>query len=75
MLGSDIRAKAKATLLGRALTIEHHLDPVEREILDRMDGGIPMPDLIRIFRALQVDEPTVLAATRSLLRRQLVRIV
>ncbi len=74
MLGSDIHAKAKATLLGRALTIEHHLDPVEREILDRMDGGIPMPDLIRIFRDLQVDEPTVIAAARSLLRRQLVRI-
>jgi hypothetical protein len=74
MLGSDIRAKAKATLLGRALTIEHHLDPVEREILDRMDGGIPVPDLIRIFRDLKVDEPTVMAAARSLLRRQLVRI-
>jgi hypothetical protein len=74
MLGSDIRAKAKATLLGRALTIEHHLDPVEREILDRMDGGIPVPDLIQIFRDLKVDEPTVMAAARSLLRRQLVRI-
>jgi len=74
MLGSDIHAKAKATLLGRALTIEHYLDPVEREILDRMDGGIPVPDLIRIFCDLEVDEPTVIAAARSLLRRQLVRI-
>jgi hypothetical protein len=74
MLGSGIHAKTKATLLGRALTIEHHLDPVEREILNRMDGGIPVPDLIRIFGDLKVDEPTVITAARSLLRRQLVRI-
>jgi hypothetical protein len=73
VLGSGIRAKAKATLLGQSLTIEHQLDPVEREILDRIEGRIPVPELISIFRDLDVDEPTVIAATRSLLRRQLVR--
>jgi hypothetical protein len=73
LLSSEIRAKAKATLLGQALTIEHHLDPVEREILDRMEGRISGLDLIRIFRDLAVDETTVIAAIRSLLRRRLVR--
>jgi len=58
------------------LRIEHQIDPVEREILDRMDGEgrIPAPDLIKTPRDLDVDEPTVIAATRSLLRRQLIRI-
>jgi len=74
VLGSGIHAKAKATLLGQALTIEHHLDPVEREILDRLDARIPVPELIKIFRDLNVDESTVIAAARSLLRRRLVRI-
>jgi methylase of polypeptide subunit release factors len=76
VLGSDIPAKAKATLLGQALRVEHQIDPVEREILDRMDGEgrIAVPDLIKILQDLDVDEPTVMAATRALLRRQLVRI-
>jgi len=74
VLGSDMPRRAKATLLRQALTIEHHLDPLEREILDRMEGSIPMPHLIGLFRDLLVDEPTIIAATRSLLRRQLVRI-
>jgi hypothetical protein len=74
MLGSNIPATAKATVLGRALTIDHLLDPVEREIVARMEGRIPVPELIGIFRDLHVDEPAVIAALRSLLRRRLVRI-
>jgi len=76
VLGRDIPAKTKATLLGQALTFEHRLDPVERAILNRMDGQrrIAVPDLIGIFTALDVNELIVLAATRSLLRRQLLRI-
>jgi hypothetical protein len=75
VLGAELRAQAKATLLGKALTIEHQLDPLEREILGRMEGRIPAPDLIGRFRDLDVDEPTVMVAIRSLLRRQLVRIL
>lgn len=74
VLGSGIHAKTKATLLGQALKIEHQLDPVECEILDRIKGGIRLPELTRIFCDLDVDEPTVIMAARSLLRRQLVRI-
>jgi hypothetical protein len=73
VLGGDIRGKAKATLLGQALAIEHQLDPVEREILIRMNGRVPAPELIGIFRDLQVDETTFMAMIRSLLRRQLIR--
>jgi len=72
VLGGNIRAKAKATLLGQALTIEHHLDPVEREILDRMDGPIQASGLIAICRDPDADEPIIEAALRSLLRRRLV---
>jgi hypothetical protein len=74
VLGGEVRAKAKATLMGQALTIEHWLDPVEREVLDRMGDRIAVPDLVRIFSNLDVAEPTVIAAARSLLGRRLVRI-
>jgi hypothetical protein len=74
VLGSDIPAKAKATLLGQALKVEHQLDPVEHELLTQTEGRIPVPDLIGILRDLNVDEPTVIAAARSLLRCQLLRI-
>ncbi len=74
VLSGDVGARAKATLLGRALHMEHQLDSVEREILGRMGGRIPMQELFRIMRELHVDEPTVVAAARALLRRQLVRI-
>jgi hypothetical protein len=73
VLGKNIAAKAKATALGRALSIEHQLDPVEREIMVRLEGRIAMPELIRIFSDFGVDEPTVIASIRSLLRRQLIR--
>jgi hypothetical protein len=74
VLGNDLRAKARATLLGRALTIEHHLDPVEREMLVRMEGRVPVTGLLAAFRDLGVAEPSVIEAARSLLRRGLIRI-
>ncbi|MGA3185977.1 MAG: methyltransferase [Bryobacteraceae bacterium] len=74
VLGSDLCAKTKATLMGQALTIEHRLDSLEREVLDRMDEGTAVADLVKIFGDLDVDEPAVLAAARSLLGRRLVRI-
>jgi hypothetical protein len=57
VLGSNAPRRAKATLLRQALTIEHHLDPLEREILNRIDGRVPMPNLIALFRHLHIDEP------------------
>ena len=72
VLGGNIRAKAKATLLGQALTIEHHVDPVEREILDRMDGPIRVSELLGICRDPDKDAPIIEAAIRSLLRRRLI---
>lgn len=74
VLGSGVHVKAKATLLGQALKIEHHLDPLEREILNRIPGRMPMADLIRAFCEFEVDEPSVIEAARSLLRRRLVRL-
>jgi hypothetical protein len=74
VLGSDLPAKIKATLLGQSLRIEHQIDPVEREILNRAEARILVSDLIAIFRDLHVDEPIVIAALRSLLRYKLIRI-
>jgi len=73
VLGSDARARAKASLLGQALKIDHQLDPVEREILAHMKERISVPELIKTLCDLDVDERSVIEATRSLLRRRLVR--
>ena len=66
VLGQNLSAKAKATVLGRALSIEHQLDPVEREIVLRLDSRTAIQDL-------GGEDPAVIAAVRSLLRRQLIR--
>ncbi len=73
VLGGPIPAKAQATVLGRALRIEHQVDAMERQILTRMAGSdrLPVSELIKSFRALDIDEPNVIAAARSLVRRQL----
>jgi SAM-dependent methyltransferase len=74
--GRDLRAKTTATLLGQALTIKHQLDHVEREILNQVEekGHIPAIDLLKIFHERAVHLPSVLEATRTLLRYNLVRI-
>ena len=74
VLGRDLHAKTQATLLGQPLTIEHQLGHVERQLLDQLekDGRIPVRNLCAVCNHLDLDLPTVLAATRSLLQRQLV---
>jgi len=74
VLGQNLSAKTKATVLGRALSIEHQLDPLEREIVVQMERPVALPELIRGFQDRGVDEPAVLAAVRSLLRNQLIRV-
>ena len=73
VLGSGLRAKTKATLLGQALTVEHHLEPVEREMLERMEGRVAVPELFAGLRDIGVDESAAIGAARELLRRGLVR--
>jgi hypothetical protein len=74
VLGSDTPARAKASLLGQALKIDHQLDRVERKMLAQIKGRIPVPELIKTLCDLDVDERSVIEAARSLLRRGLVRI-
>ncbi|MGA3087453.1 MAG: methyltransferase [Terriglobales bacterium] len=75
VMGTDLQANTKATLLGQALKIDHQLDPVEYEILERINDRerTPAQDLIDVFRDPHREEPTVLAALRSLVQRQLVQ--
>ncbi|HEY2390244.1 MAG TPA: methyltransferase [Candidatus Angelobacter sp.] len=71
-LGSNLPPSAKATLLGQALTIEHALDPVEREILLRSERRIAITELLQIFRTINCGDERFYAAITSLLRRRLV---
>jgi methylase of polypeptide subunit release factors len=72
LLAPDMDVKTKATLLGQGLRIEYQLNSVEREILVRLGQPILMTELFKTLG--DMDQPAVIEATRSLLRRQLVRI-
>lgn len=72
VLGSDVQGVTKATPLGRALTVEHQLDPIQREVLIRTEGRVGVSQLLTILGELKVDEASVLAAITSLLRERLV---
>ena len=72
VLGSQIRAAARATLLGQALSVEHQLDPVECEILRRLEKPIAMADLLTIAEGLNAEENAIKAAIVSLERRGLI---
>ena len=74
VLGTQIRAAARATLLGRALSVEHQLDPVERDILHHLTRPAAVSELLEIARRCNMDENTILPAVDSLERRGLVHV-
>ncbi len=74
LLGREIPASAKATLLGQALPMEYQLDSTEREVLVRAEKSIGMEELLAISRELDVSEESIVAAVTALLRRRLVRL-
>jgi hypothetical protein len=69
VLGGDLRAKPKATLLGQALSIEHRLEPLERQLLARLETPMALAEWIG-----DGHDENALEAVRSLVRRQLVAI-
>jgi len=76
VLGSEqIPATARATLLGQALTVEHPLDPVERDILQSLDKPVAISNLLDVGDKVGIDRKAVLAALDSLQRRGLVSVI
>ena len=75
VLGTQIRAATRATLLGRALSVEHHLDPVESQILGRLETPVAVSELLTIAAACNIDEKAILAAIDSLQCRGLVYVM
>ena len=74
LLGGDVPAQAKATLLGQALRMEHALDAVEREILGRLGKRLAVKELVRMLGDGGVEAGRVVAAIRSLVGRRLARL-
>jgi hypothetical protein len=74
VLGSNISSAVKATPLGRALTMEYLLDPIQREILLRSRDRLSVSQLLTILGDLKIDEASVLAAITSLLKKRLLSI-
>ena len=72
VLGSELRAKAQAQLLGRSLKVVHWLDPVERELLVLLEQPLDLSGLVERAGGLAIDKEAVLAATGMLLRRGLI---
>lgn len=74
VLGGQMRGPTRATLLGQALSIEHQIDPVEREILRRLDKPVAVSELLGMVSGRAADESAIQAAIDSLQRRGLVRV-
>ena len=74
VLGSEVHAKARATLLGQAFTMEHQLDAIEREILRRLESSVAVSELLAAAKGSSAAETTIRAAIDSLLRRGLVTV-
>jgi hypothetical protein len=71
MLGMELPASAKATRLGQSLAVEHHLRPLEREILRCAERGIAISELVASLEK-HAGKESVLDAAGSLLRKRLV---
>jgi carbamoyltransferase len=69
VLGAQVPASARATALGRSLTVEYTLGPVEHEVLNRLEQPLAVSELLA---ELNVQRDTVLAAIDSLRRHGLV---
>jgi protein-L-isoaspartate O-methyltransferase len=74
VLGAQIHTPARATLLGQALSVEHQLDPVEREILRRLEKTVAVSELLAVAGGSSAAENTIRSAIESLLRRGLVTV-
>ncbi|MGD0092371.1 MAG: methyltransferase [Planctomycetota bacterium] len=75
VLGSELHPTAEARLLGKALPVVQWLDPVERELLIRINGATTLAELCAIAREINLDKEAVLAAVQSLLRRGLILLI
>jgi SAM-dependent methyltransferase len=73
VLGRRIHAPARATLLGRALVIEHALNPLETRILRRLDEPIVVSQLLRMSSEWGLEEGLVASSIDSLRRRGLIQ--
>lgn len=74
VLGSKIRAPVRASLLGRALTIEHHLDRLETRVLRLLETECALHRLRELASEFGIEESLAFTALDSLRRRGLVHI-
>jgi hypothetical protein len=72
LLGTELGANAKATLLGRALVVEHQLNQVERQILNHIDERPTLAELSAALGRFHVSREQTVAGITSLARRRLI---
>ncbi|MDR3673230.1 MAG: methyltransferase [Holophaga sp.] len=72
-LGSTAPSTAQARLAGQAMPVEHPLEPLERDLLGCLEQPLATADLLAAAAKAGLDEPAVLAALVSLVRKGLIR--
>lgn len=75
MLGDDLHIQTQAQLLGKALSIQQWLNPIEREFLVRMETSLALPEILALARNLGLERETTFAVLGSLLRRRLISLI
>ncbi|CAK0756519.1 S-adenosyl-l-methionine-dependent methyltransferase [Gammaproteobacteria bacterium] len=72
MLGDESLIQTHAQLLGKALAIQQWLNPIERELLVRLERALALSDILSLAEDLGLERETTLATLRSLLQRRLI---
>jgi hypothetical protein len=74
VIGTNLRASPRATLLGAAFSVEHRLEPVERCILGCLGQPAPASKLLQMLAQIGTDEEGFWTAICSLERQGLVTV-
>jgi hypothetical protein len=71
-LGAQVPPSLQARLAGRALPLDHALDPMEEDLLGCLDAPVTVASLLSVADRADMPREAVLEAVRSLLRKGLI---
>ncbi|MBJ6724600.1 methyltransferase [Geomesophilobacter sediminis] len=75
LLGGELRSKVRARLLGKALTSEHWLEDLERDLLLMTGEEVEVSKQLARLHGIAASPSDAAMALRSLLRRGLINII
>ncbi|MBF0499667.1 MAG: methyltransferase [Candidatus Riflebacteria bacterium] len=75
VLGSELPPTCQATLMGQALSIDHRLNHLERDLLKFLDHQMEGPALLSVAQQASMSEEILFGTIRSLLGKGLIRLI